>query len=537
MTSKRFLSSFVAIIMLTSCLQLTVSASTPPEIIFEKIDAAGMIQSSDLEDFTVATSDAQSVELYIDDVFVGTDDTLPYSFNVAHTTLGTRKALAKVKTTGGEYFEAEKLFTVYELINGANALQNYEAFKSADLEVKAWEPRPGGEKAWTYASTKTNTLKYHVYSDGTEENGKSKPGNGKCMVISYPKDGAVDYPEYHAYIRVIPEGDLNSTALVHFETDFYATGLSNGVGSYYFGVEADINGSRTEQYHAIYDCNGITINGKSYAMAQDTWHHLTIEYDWAIGTISAWIGDTQIVNNETIINHKPATRLWWYRLSYGRQKGGEFRLDNTSIYLKIESPHSKGLKDDYECVSYSDAVAAIALSGPIKTIDSTKVTLKNEIGDVPLRSVTFDAQSNLTIEPVDGFEPANDYILTIPVSTDFTYTGSIVKPLVIRFKTSPRDVDITNGKIKTAGDEAFYEATLVNTSSTPQTLTAFLAVYENGIFKSLLSSSAISVSANGGTATIKTPSHTLSGGEVIKAFVLNAEQGPISNKFYTLDIE
>lgn len=536
MTSKRFLSSFVVLILLISCFQFTSSASTPPEIVFEKIDAAGLIQASDLSDFTIATSDAQHVELYIDDVIVGTDDTPPYSFDVAHTTLGTRKALAKVKTTDGEYFEAEKFFNVYELINGANALQTYEAFKSADLEAKSWEPRPGGNTAWTYASTQISALKYQVYSDGTEENGKSKPGNGKCMVISYPKEGANDYPEYHAYIRVIPEGNLSSTSLVHFETDFYATGLSNGVGSYTFGVEATINGSRNVQNHATYDYRGLTINGKTYTMAQDTWHHLTIEYDWAIGTISAWIGDTQIVYSETITNHRPCTGLYWYRLAYGKE-GGEFRLDNTSIYLKIKSPHSKGLKDGSECVNYTDSSAVIRLSGPLKTIDTTGVALKNEIGNVPLKSVIFDTESNLTIEPVDGFEPANDYILTIPASTDFTYTGSIVKPLVIQFKTSARDVDITNGKIKTAGDEAFFEATVTNTSSSPQTLTAFLAVYENGIFKSLLSSSAISVPVDGGTATIKTPGYTITSGETIKAFILNSEQGPISNKFYTLDIE
>ncbi len=536
---KKHISRFVVMLFILSLvLSAAVTYAAEPTVSFDTIAANGMVNAEKLSDFTVSvSSDAQSVELFVDGASVGTDTSEPFSFPLTPNELGTHTALAKVKTASDAYIEYEKDFTVFTYVNGGINELDYSFLTDAGTNT-GMTIRPDGGTEWQIAGGAGDSDWYQV---GTEEGGHSKPGNGKCLRI-IPDTDTNSRPQDYLYTRYRAANSEAST-YVRFETDYFMTTHSDGSepNDFRFSVEIAVvgSGARVPVNVATAGKYGMLINGKTYPLAKDTWHRIILEYDYATKVVSAWIGDTQIVDEEVISDNPAGSSLYWFTIA-PNAAGGEYRVDNSKLYLIIPSPYCEGVLSDGQLVpkhEYTSNELKLKFNRGISLMDSEKLTLTNELGEVALSSVSYNSSdSTLTLIPADGFEPSNTYFLTIPSGTEFNSTGSIMKNLLVKFKTSASPLDVLSGKIRTAGTKAFFETELGNTSGSEKTLIAYISVYKNGVFQKLIKTDDVLL-VNGNTVKVTTPDFEPEQGSTLKACVADNSGKPISNKIYTLDIK
>lgn len=540
---KKQLSLFLSVMLVLTMLSgVTVSYAAEPTISFDSIPENGLVNVNDLSDFTVSvSSDAtpELVELFVDGNSLGTKTAEPFSFNVPSDVLGSHTALAKVKIGSDDYIETEKDFTVFEYVDGSINNCTYEFLKEEDTNKSSFDNRPDGSTQWVFAGGNRSTEYYQI---GTQDDGRAQSGQGKCLIIA-PVTGVYSSPSEVLYTRFrMPSSSTSASSYFRFETDFYMAAYSDGTepNGFKFGAEATINGSRRAVNFATADKNGLVVNGTTYPLSKNTWHRLIFEYDYATRVVSAWIGDTQIVDKEVISANGVGTGFYWVTLA-PTKNGGEYRLDNSKLYAIIQSPLAKGVLNGSDVaaeLTYTDSSAQLVFNRGITAggIDETKISLENEIGVITDATFELSAEGNLIVTPRNGFEPSNYYSLVIPRGTKFAGTGALPKPLSVKFKTTASPLDMSSGKIRTAGTKAFLETELVNTSGETKTLIAYISVYKNGVFQKLVKTDDV-VLTNGNTIKVTTPDFVPESGAELKAFVTDNTGAPISNKIYTLNIE
>lgn len=512
------------------CSSITVASAEEVLIIFDSISVDGTVEQALLKNFTVSVEGSISVagvELLVEGMSLGEDTEAPYSFALDENFLGDCTAEAIVRAEDGSYYHAEKNFAVVELAKGTVVSADFADFEGGIGDV--------GTEHW-------------INEQGLREAYDREDENGLCLRLYYPEGDHTGHacnstcdkwPQFRHYGK---EADRNRGTIVHFETDFYVDQPERGTGRGWSSYSWDTygptsDGSKTNNIITIsLNASGCTLKcaDESIALNQQQWYRIAFEHDWTNGNTSLWIDGEEVLKN--VIAPRPNDLTKLSRLQGNiNLYGGEARFDNWDMWMILSSPVATGLSDDSEKLTYTDDAVTLGLTQGISTIDTSALKLSNEIGEVKIETaeVSLDDKT-ITVIPVGGFLPSNIYELTIPEKTVFS-GGELAKPLKIKFKTTPSELDVVSGKIKKGADVSFL-AELVNSTGEAKNLTTYLCAYKNGIFYKLTKAE-VSVSSDG--ASVVTTTEPIEKGEQMtyKAFVVDIDGKPVCDKFYTLELE
>ena len=528
MIMKKFLILILMLGVIYCPAQMLASADAET-ITFDKAGAGGTVDKAHLSDFTVSVAESvkvSSVELVEDGVSLGEDTEAPFSFALKTGKLGTRKVEAIVRDESGAYIYAEKEFTVVEYTKGTLCSADFKNYTggAATVGTSHWVNEQGSPTA---------------FDRGDE--------NGICLKLSYPD---VDHSEHNCSSKCDSwpqfrhsgnSSDKLKSTNIHFETDFYIDqpekGTGRGWSAYSWNAYGPTAGGNKSNSIASVSANesGATLKcgEQSFPINQRQWYRIVLEYDWVSGNTSLWVDGVQLVKNVILPRTNELTSLTWLQ-GGGSVYGGSVCFDNWEMYMILSSPCSTGLIEG-ETHTYTEESVTLGLTQGISAIDTTALTLTNEIGEVEIEYAEISTDDKtITVKPVGGFLPSNTYELTIPAKTVFT-AGTITEPLVLRFKTSPEATDVVSGKIKKGADVSF-SAELINTSGETKTLTAYLCSYKNGVFYKLTKAKT-EVTSDGLKIVATTAPIEKGDGMTYKAFVADENGKPVTDKFYTLTLK
>lgn len=515
------------------CSAFTAVSAAGELITFDCITADGTVDKADLSAFTVsvdASVDVSGVELVADGVSLGEDTEAPFCFALDESALGERTVEAIVRDSSGNYRYAEKTFTVVEYTQGTVCSADFNSYTGGAGIV----------------STKDGS--HWVNEQGPPTAFDRGDANGTALKLSYPD---VDHTGHNCnnecdkwplFRHFGNEAEKKKSTNVHFETDFYIDQSEKGPGRGWSAYSWNSYGptGSGDSYNEIMKISAsaggtvLSCAGQSFPLQQQTWYRIVFEYDWKSGNTSLWLDGVQKIKNVVVTPKVTLTGLT-YILASNALYGGSACFDNWDMWMIFSSPSSRGLADGSAELPYTDSSVTLSLTQGISAIDTSALKLRNETGEVKIKTASVSLENQtITVMPVGGFSPSNTYELTIPANTVFT-GGTTTLPTKFKFKTSSAATDVVSGKIKKGADVSF-SAELINTSGSPKTITAYLCSYKNGVFYKLTKKSA-EISSDGITVPVTPDSIVKGAGMSYKAFVADADGKPVSDKFYTLEIE
>lgn len=513
----------ILVLMLTVsvlfCNMLIVASAEADLIVFDNIKPDGNVDIESLADFTVSVDESitvSSVELIADGISLGVDEAAPFSFSLDDSVLGERTVEAIVCSSDGTYYNAEKTFSVVRYFEGEHRALNFNSYA-------------GGTTSGTTLHTINSESKY-----ASAHTAHTRGQNDKCLMVSY-----TDTTVAPMFRHFISSTQSKNSSIHHFETDFYFDQLEKGDAgwnSFSWYTYGKVDG--TDKLQTIISVAGsdtgvfLTCGEQKFQLNQQQWYTIAFEYDWKTGNISLWIDGEEKVK-DTIINEGTVRTSLSRFQSGGYIRGGSICIDNLNMWVVLSTPVGKGLSEG-EQQPFTGESVTLALSSAISAVDTTELKLANEIGEVTIDSAEFSEEnSTITVTPKGGFLSSNTYELIIPAKTQFK-SCTIAEPLKLRFKTSPNTIDVVSGKIKKGADIRF-EAQLINTQGQQKTFTLYLCSYKDGVF-SELQKIPLTVASDGLKASATTPAIAKESGVLYKAFVVDENGAPITDKFYNLEL-
>ncbi len=476
-------------------------------ILFPQIDAAGKIAVEDLAAFEVAVegAEAQEVQLYLDGVLAGTSGA-PFIFNLSCEALGTYNVIAAARLADGSYTEAEKDMTVTQRQEDSSLIVNFDQH--------------------TVGNAITNFQMLNHNGDATLE----REGNGNCLAwLVNTEDDTQRKPAFRASLG----GTTSGRKIVYYSEDFY---FQKGVTTIWYVNNGDIQFGNWQSGLVTIDPAG---SKYKFDCAPDMWHNVKVAINCYDGRISFWLDGVELLSDaeftKALSTEPKLSNIYGVQQNLYVNADIVAMIDNVSIQTYLETPFMASINGGSEVVDYSSESAELVLTRALEKdeLDPRLLTVTNEVSSVILDSSATDEKTGvLTLTPKGGFEPSNTYMVTIAKGARLADGSALGAPIKLRFKTSAKDIDVVSGGITAYGGNAVFKAKVVNSTGEEENFTAYLAVYENGVFKKLISASC---ALSSGEAELKTEPYAISSGESFKAFVVNSSVRPISNKIYTYE--
>ena len=474
-----------------------------------------VVSLNELSNFKVTAYNAESVELFADDISVGKlteaseDDA--YIFEIIPNHLGKLK-LKAVAERGEEKKEYSATVNCVKPYEKSLLFRDFENYKSGQ--------KPPFSQAETNNNGEWGPKKYDD-NHGTSMQITAYPGLYYDPWFGYNMSATTDDITLKwDYICSNTENNLN-IFLRNGGNGFYAFRIKNG----------DFDGIN----------NGILFDN---IFEPNKWYNITInlhtkESAFDVTVIDEESGDaynTSGIFKSNILGEMAGFRFFCTR---NADMNAQYGFDNFSIIKSGILPYVKEIGENGDADHTLDYIP-VRFNSRIETPSTEDITLENEIGPVGIKDIEAendDASGETVIKIYPEWkssaklEPSCRYTVTFSGNLKSSDGIEYELPMVSDFKTTSKDFDIIDGTFEYSKDGNIrFKAEIQNLTADEKQFILIIPVFENGVLQKLITktdsiSSGETVWAQADVTGISTES-------MLKAFITDVSYIPVSNKIY-----
>lgn len=515
---KKIITVFLSVLMLLSYAMPTL-ADGELDVSFTASDG-DVVLPDELSNFKVTAHNAESVELFADDMSVGKltesseDDTYIFEFTPNHLGMLKLKAVAERGEEKKEYSATVNYVKTYEKSLLFNDFENYKSGQ-----------RPPFAQGQTNGQGEWGPKKYDD-AHGTSMQITAYKGSGSDPWFGHEISATSDDITLKwDYISNNAGGNLN-IYLNNGTSGFYAFFISNGS---FIGVNKRV------LLDSVFEAN--------------KWYNITLNLHTAKNEFDITVVDEE--NGESYnasgdFQGNDLNKLARFRIFCSRNTDMDitYGFDNFSIIKRGVLPYISDIGEDGEAEHTSDYIP-VRISSGIETPSIEDITLKNEIGPVGVEKIetendTASGETVLKIYPKwkssAKLEPSCRYTVTFSGNLKSSDGIEYELPVVSEFKTTSKDFDVIDGIFECPDDGALrFKAKIQNLTSDEKQFILIIPVFENGVLQKLVTKT--NTISSGETISAEVDITDISSDSILKAFVTDASYIPVSNKIYAYNIK
>lgn len=479
----------------TDPVTVSIRESPRPVIRFLNLQDGGAYGPEDLARVEIsaqAPAGVESVELSVNGALWGTAGAEPYSFDLTGAAPGPAALSAKARSADGYESTAEIWIEILPR-------QDRIAIFDTDFEggfPKGLDPFPDKDGKIVFETVDSA----HGQSVRVE-----KPGDNNPYLILHNSTNAARYV---------------------MEADFYM-GPNFGMSTNLVGGEKpDGTGFNIESGGIILYDGG---NAQKLASIQpETWYHVKFETDFQANTYSLWLDGQKLARDFAMrqaISGFNSLRI------FNWQKGSYYCIDNLKFYGVVDYPaiarisHGGSLTDTE--IPFDAEKLNVVLTAGIRQdqVSAETVQLLAEGTAVPLNSVSLAADNVLEISPKYHFISGQEYAVQLSGTLQNLAGNPIGTPLLARFVTERRPLDLTEAELSEQGGRLAFRAVAENRTDADQTCFGVVNVWEGQ--RLVLTRLCAVTAGKGGEAELSVLDVPVTASQHAEAFVTDSLDSPM----------
>ena len=286
----------------------------------------------------------------------------------------------------------------------------------------------------------------------------------------------------------------NATATYEVETDLYFptehTNFMLRFRNTANGTELKILEFTSNNEIRLLGSGGMEENTALRTFQRNTWYHLRTVVNAAAKTYDFYLDDELLVRGRLGENAEQisgVSQLRWsmYNYSIGEDQveDGYIALDNVKVTQLTSLPYITGVSSDLSSdeAVYDAATFYAKLSAAIANQNlGSLVTLSCDLGQIPLASVSYDAQNMAVVmTPQFPLSPGMEYTVTISKNTALDGGGTLGEDISFTFTTTGGDLSLSGG-FRSQGNQVFFEGEVSNQAGEEKTVLLILNLWQDG---------------------------------------------------------
>ena len=339
----------------------------------------------------------------------------------------------------------------------------------------------------------------------------------------------------------------NATATYQVETDLYFptehTNFMLRFRNTANGTELKVLEFTNNNEIRLLGTGGAEDNTTLRTFQRNTWYHLRAVVSGATRTYDLYLDDALLVRGRLGENGDQVaglSQLRWsmynYPIGEDQVEDGYIALDNIKVSVLTSLPYITGVSSELNGseAAYDAESFYVKLSSGIAGDNlSSLVSLSCQLGQVPLASVSYDAQNKAVIlTPQFPLSPGMDYTVTISKNVGLEGGGALGEDISAVFTTTGAELSLS-GDFHSQGTQVQFEGEISNQTGEEKTVLLILNLWQDGALQQAFVTQ--ETVAQGQTQAVQTQSVTLQEGQSLELHSVERldAHSPVSVRTFT----